>query len=506
MVFNTNLPVPIFNVLKYFIISVFLEAAVRFSLDMFESFFRAVALCQGRPVCLSHSRIDRYNLSSRRQFRKNTPAMVTTTALACCAYSVEILLEFSSGAEIAEYSRPGGLNLYAASHQACTVSQLLQGNTMPLIMDLATSCVDIIKSNFVFYNVSWVKQNDTMPAPLCVHAKDNILQEGPVIYKNLDYANDSLEEKSISSFRRSLHANSWESSGDPEREVVVVQQNQDDIHSVSRYSHGGDSFIRAVLLTKVQNTSIQCVGTATGKYGEGVMSSFLFGCFVRIEHGYIYIQTPGTALIEEDAEYLEKKNWSSFVVLSTLTHKSDIYNFSSEIIDEMDIERLLAYSTLLALASGKDADSLNRYAVVYKYCSEYFVPKDIDSFQEQKFDKATAEPRITAFIYNWGIIVAIVWILFLITADCIIFVLRKRKNLPGALLGENDIGRRWLSRYPVDKNGRGTQLDNDSGNSKQTKRVNCRWCLDFTKEVFLVVEKEDGINTIVVKSTAEVVG
>lgn len=456
---------------------------MRTSLDSLDGFFRALDLYYGRPVHLNYARFDRYNLSSSI-FRRNIPRVALTAILACLAYSVELFLEFSSTAEGNEFSLPGRVELYYPTHRACAPLQLDRNNTMQLLLDMASSCVDVSGTEYKFFNASWQRQNSSVPVPVCVHTRDNVLAKDDTIYENLNYLKGSTEEVSLTKFREKISAHSWESNGDKSREVTIFRQTNSDVTGFSRYESNGRKYVTAVLLTQVENTDIFCVGTVFGREGENLMSSRMYGCIGRIQNGFNYIEIAGTSLIEEDAMHLESKSWSTLIAARRGT---DIFNFTSGVTDYRDMESVQAFVMLLSSGYGKDVSSINKYAVVYKHCGEFLVPQSSDTFRTMMFDKASSEHRITAAIYEWGLVILIVWPILLSTVSYGFHRWGRKKNLPTAVQGEGSIGRRWLSR---DKNRHITEKDRpllEQSEFLKKEKNRCRWFVQ-PKKVFLRVE------------------
>lgn len=500
MLIDTGLSVPAFNVLKYFVISVFLEAIVRTSLNNFEVFFRALVIHRGQAVELRHSRKDRYWLLSTYRSHKNCPTVLVTTILAITAYAVEILLEFSSSAQEVQQALPGRLDLFQVSHPVCSPAQLQHEQTLQLVDDMASSCVYLHDKTYFFYNVSWQREDSSGPMPVCIHTRDNVLQTGNIIYSSLDYLNGSIEEKSLTDFRQTLHAKSWKSQGTGDQEVVMIRLSSRDLRSSTQYTNAGSVFTKAILLTKVSNTDIQCVGTAFGRQWAKIMSLRIYGCIRPIANGYNYIETPGASLIEIDARSIASSDWSTAVVVRTMTRMTDVYNFTKNVTSSKDIDEVIAFAILLSFGTGKSVDNINKYAVVYKHCAQYSVPQSGDVSRVQDFDKADSEKKITAFVYEWGLLLAVLWPLLLSLVSFCFYVWGRRKGLPTTLLGEGEIGQRWLSRSG-DKTRR-TADQSKPTNKDSTTIAGKLWahCFSETNQVFLNVEIGELGDSIVVSS------
>lgn len=498
MSLDTGLSNPVFNVLKYFTISVFLEAIVRAALDHTETFFRALHLHHGRPVSLNPSRIDRYNLSFILRSRK-LPGLLFCVLLAVCAYSIEILLEFSSDAKENQFPISDTLELYQPTHPACTTSQLDFNSTMDLVIDMARTCVVVTDDKYTFYNVSWQRQGSSAPFPVCIHTRNNVLREGPRIYKHTSYANGTREERSMSNFDQTLRAHSWQSNGNRQRYTVTLSVTSADVESVSSYTEDGRNFTRAVLLTQVGTTDIRCVCTAFGRHGDGYMSLVVVGCFRDIPQGRNSYQVLGTALVEVDAKFVDSRPWNT---TSNVSLGKGVYNFTSGVVDNRDLEGVKALTMLLSYEFSVEADAINKYAVVYKHCSDYLVPQFGDMHRLQTFENAKSERRVTISVAVWALIILLVWPSLLSFCSLAFHLWGKKKNFPMYLQGEGDIGRRWMSR--LNESSHFTSITGPAlRNMRFLKLARSEWLGQFRRpiDVFLNVEKGETEDDIVVSQS-----
>lgn len=495
---DSGLSVPVFNVFKYFVISVVLEAIIRTSLDNVKVFFRALELEHGRPVSLNRPRIDRYSLSSVLR-QRGLPGFIFVFFLACVAYSVEILLEFSSNAEAHLYPVSGRLFLYQPTHRACTPMQLDRNNTIDLVMDVASSCVVLTEDKYTFYNVSWQRQENSYPTPVCVHTSDNILHEDSRIYKLTSFANGTLEERSLTGSLNTLQKYSWQPNVTRSGYVTILSFSNTDVKSIASYTLDGRNYTRAVMLSHIANTSVQCSGMLFGRHGDGYLSLRVYGCFDEISGGRNYIEAAGTSLVKADAESLDLQRWDTLV---SVRIGNMIYNFTSKVAEVDDLERIQGLIMLLSSGFGKNSDLINKYAVVHKHCSAYLVPQLTDVVREQPFSKADSEQKITVVISEWALVILAVWPISLSVVSFVFHIRGKRKKLPMDMHGEGNIGQRWLSRsYDVDR----LVSNEPTSNKKQFLNVVRReWLGCFAQQncVFLNVENGETADDIVVGRTA----
>lgn len=497
MSIDTGISVPLFNVFKYFVISFFLEAIVRASLDNIQNFFGALDLHHGCPVSLHRSRIDRYNMSSIVRVR-SLPRHLVTLLLACCAYGIEILLEFSSFAQDGRFAISGRLDLYQPTHRACTPLQLENNNTMHLLFDLARSCVTLTEEEYTFYNVTWQRLEGSAPTPLCIHTRNNILRKGDRIYNSIRYSNGSIEEKSLIGFRISLIANSYRPNYNRTRYAVLRLTNTD-VQYTSSHERDGRKFTRAVLLNHVKNTKVRCVSTVFGRHGDGFMSLRVYGCFQDIPGGKNYFHMAGTSIIEADAEFVSSKPWST---LSNVGYGTAIFNFTKDVVDDDDMESIQAFTMLLSAASAKETSSVNKYAVVYKHCSDYLVPQHKDTWRSLDFDKADSKAKITVYVTTWALIILVVWPILLSSTSIGFYLWGQTKKLPMTTRGEGDIGRRWLSRS-IEKNC-SLSLQSPAKQKQHSSLIRGKWFKWFKQphDVFLNVQVGETEDEIVVGPVA----
>lgn len=416
----------------------------------------------------------------------------------CTAYSIELGLEFSSNAQSNNFPVSGFLDLYQPTHRTCTALELGHNNTI-VVIDMAHSCVVVDDESYTFYNVSWLQQNSSAPVPACTHTRSNILHKGDRIYKSTDYETGSREEESITSFRQTLSANSWLSSGEQERRTNLLQLSNADVKDTLSYTEGGSSYTRAVLLSQVGGTNIHCVSTAFGRHGDGFMSLRVYGCFGDIPDGRNCYQVIGTALAEADAQFIRSKPWNTS---SNLFYGLGIYNFTKGVVNKDNKEGVPALTMLLSGELSTDDEAVNKYAVVYKHYSDYRVPQYTDLSRKQKLRNASSGQRITVFVKEWALIVFVVWPILLASVSAGFHFWGKRKKLPMNVIGEGAIAQRWLSRFNDKMHAPKKQLIAEKQGFFSSVRG--KWSRLFAQPhyVFLNVETGELDDDIVVGSNA----
>lgn len=243
--------------------------------------------------------------------------------------------------------------------------------------------------------MSWKRQQGFDPVPVCVHTRNNVLREGDRIYKTYFSSNNSREEEIWTNLFRAFRENTWQSNGNSSRYTVILRLTNDDVQSTLSYTADGRQFTRAVVRSHVDNNTLQCVGTVFGRHGAGVMSSRLYGCFGNISSGVHYIETDASSIVDADAESLDSSPWSTWVAIRFTVILTD---FTLGVIDNGDVEGTQALTMLLATGTGKDIDMINKYAVLYKHCSDFLVPQHTDISRTQIFDRADSVWKITVIV------------------------------------------------------------------------------------------------------------
>lgn len=321
--------------------------------------------------------------------------------------------------------------------------QLERNNTMKLVHEMAASCVTLTEEKYRFYDVSWQRQQRSDPVSICIHTRNNVLHEGDRIYKTYFSANNSREKGIWTNLFRALRENSWQSIGNSSRYTIILRLTNADVQSTLSYSADGRNFTRAVVLSHVENNTLRCAGTVFGRHAAGIMSSRLYGCFGNFSSGVHYIETDATSIVEADAESVVSSSWSTWVAIRFTVRLTDI---TRGVVDNGDLEATHALTMLLSTGTGKDIDMINKYAVVYKHCSDFLVPQHTDISRTQTFGRADSVRKITVIVSTWGLVLLILWPTLLSSVSLALHMWGRREKFPMNIHGEGDIGRRWLSR------------------------------------------------------------
>lgn len=89
---------------------------------------------------------------------------------------------------------------------------------------------------------------------------------------------------------------------------------------------------------------------------------------------------------------MDKEPWTVLVVAQ---FGIAIHNFTAGVLDseeELGFTYPVGFSGVLSLAAGKDLDSINKYAAIYKHCDQILATQSTDSVSWQNVKNAKAEP------------------------------------------------------------------------------------------------------------------
>lgn len=453
MAISTGLSVPIFNVLKYFFIILFIETIARGALNNIHIFFRKFDLYRGRSTSLAKSRIDRYNLLQVRG--KGTVVRIFSWALlVTCFYAVEIMFEFSSDATSQLTAHSERFLVYNASYSSCDPSDLFQSFLAVRLTEMAISCVDVTEIEYVLYRPVWFRdvssgENNAAEAALCVKIPQNVLQRGERIYKDRRFGEGSPSWDAVSDLIEALKVNAWSADGDKDRALVVLPVLSADIYYTVTYTLPENNLYQRASLLVVQVPSrpgAMCGGFVVGTVGDDLSRVAMTACIANSTSGYHYLEIHGTATVPLDPDRVEKEIWNVDV---SIYFGIAIRNFTDRVFDPNDkgaFAKVIAYGGMLSIAAEKDDKSLNKYAALYKHCNLFKVPEPMDAIQWRKVEFAKAEEVITVSLSEWGLIMVVAWSLSLwVVAYCLLGI-ADRKGMPKAVEGELDIARRWAAR------------------------------------------------------------
>lgn len=472
MSITTGLSVPVFNVLKYFFLIVFIETIARGALNNIYIFFRKLDLYKGRSSPLSRSTIDRYNLlqvSKNRSYSR----IGFWAILIICFYVVEIMFEFSSDAERQMTVRADRKLVYNATYSSCEPFDVLRSFVAVRIIEMASSCVDVTENKYTLYKPLWIRDEysgltNAPETALCVKVPENKLQSGKRIYEDRRFREGTRSWEAVADLVSAIRASSRRTYDDRDREMVVISVSSSDMafKTVQQLPANQAQQVVSMLVVKIPSRpDALCGGFIVGGVGDEMMKIALSGCIDNSTTGLHYLQTEGTATLLLDPDRAHAEPWT--VEVATYFGIA-IRNFTQGVFDSSGdggFPRVISYAGLLSIAPEKDSDSLNKYAAVYKHCDLYKVAQPYDEFQRQEVDFAVVEQRTTVSLSEWGLTIVLCWSLTLwMTATCLLKI-ADRKGMPKNVAGEKDIGRRWAAWEYVEKSDNYTsQSDTVSSN------------------------------------------
>lgn len=443
MAIATGLSVPVFNVLKYFFMIVFIETIARSALKNVHLFVRKFDLYKGKGSPLFVSRIDRYNLLHFKGKRSCVRAAFWAL-LVFCFYVVEIMFEFSSDAVRQENVVPRQRLVYNASYSACEPVDVMEGFVSTSMADMARSCVHLTENGYTLYRPVWVKEESrATQTALCAKTPQNVLQKGQRIYKDRRFTEGTPAWEAVADLIAALRADAWLSNRNSDKALVVISISSSDILVAKSLNPVQQSHRVGHLLVRITSRPAFCIGYISGVVGDGVMKVRMHACIENSTTGFHYLQVYGTAAVFMDAEVMQSESWRIEVVtyfgVAIRNFTSGVFTFD----DYYSFKKLFAYVGMLGAASGKDSDSLNKYAVVFKHCNLIKVAQAWDNVRWQEVKFADVREKITVSISVWALSIVVCWSCTFWVVARLLLSIAARRGMPGIVDDETDIARRW---------------------------------------------------------------
>lgn len=463
---NTDLSVPVFNVLKYFFIVIFVETISRRALHNIYVFLRRFDLYRGNASPLSSSRVDRYNLLAGK---RSVTRFGFWFFLVVCFYTVEILFEFSSHAVTRVRTTAERLQVYNASFPTCGAVDVLREFVAPRLTEMALTCVDLTDEEYTVYKPLWIKsENRVAVSARCVKIPDNILSRGGRIYKDRRYSEGSPSWNAVGDLIKAVKASAWNTAGEPDTAFLVLSISNQNILGTLNMAEGGSTIKTGLFSIHISQTFRVCAGSIVGKLGEGVMQVALYSCIERKNNRvFNYLQVSGTAPVFLDASVMDTEPWTVQVVAR---FGIAIQNFTAGVLsseEELGFTKPIGLGGMLSLAAGKDSDSINKYAAVYKHCDQIRVAQSMDSVSWQNVKHARTEEMITVSVLEWGLALVICWSLLLWMTSASVLVFADRHGMPKSVDGEVHIALRWAKHED-------TELSVQQGHAEETQGASSR--------------------------------
>lgn len=200
------------------------------------------------------------------------------------------------------------------------------------------------------------------------------------------------------------------------------------------------------------------------------MQVALFSCIERKNKStFNYLQVSGTAPVFKDASVMDEEPWTVLVVAQ---FGIAIHDFTAGVLDseeELGFTYPVGFSGVLSLAAGKDLDSINKYAAVYKHCDQILATQSTDSVSWQNVKNAKAERIITISISDWLLALVLCWsvLIWMTSASALVFA--DRHGMPKAVDGEVYIALRWARQEDTEVNDNQAKVEERQIASSKSK-------------------------------------
>lgn len=472
MEIDTRLSVSMFNVFKYFFTVFFIEIMTRRGIENIRVFIRRLDLHSGLSVPLYTHQLDRYSISNARYYRHFSRVLLWFF-LVFGSYAVEILSEFSVETRTDFISHSETMEVLNATTGVCSIQDITQGLVPKFLTSMALKCVRLENDSFYSYNPVWIHNGQSREAK-CTQTPKNILRQGPLIYDNLTYTEGSSAWNAVQSLISDILQTPTKININSMTLTGTLSVSNTDIFFDRNISEGERQYRTALWMTMIPGSSVVCAGNIHGRYGEGVMKIRLYACVQIGDSVYTYLKVSGTAPIFYDVEDMVRKPWDKKVAMKM---EFSIYDFTNGVFEGNRMDSILAYSTVLSLGANTDINSLNKYAIVYKFCELYRVPQTDDAMV-QTVKHSKAEERITIVLSEWGILMLLSWSIGLYSVSVCLLIYGHQMKLVEHVVGERDIALRWATReaemsLELDVNSKSESSSNTSGVRVNEGRKSC---------------------------------
>lgn len=455
---ETGLSLPLFNVIKYFILFFAFDILVRISLDYLKAFIRAKCLNEGRSVPLSSSPIDRYGLSSHA-IKKFTLLSLFIAVPTILTYGLEILLEFSSDSVVKEINVPGELFLVPADQGICELNDISTVDIGERMIDFAHQCITLDEDTgtYKIYKANW-EVTDSNVFPSCVKTNENILINGSSPYDESTWITDEvlLEDADVSkldSGPKSVNA------------VLLIQVNSS--HVFFQRTFFNDQHITGGYRAQIPDSEIACFGNIFGRVGEGLIKLENRIC-IRGSWPFTddtdLIFFPGTGIVYEDVANISTRDWSAPVVGTDFNGVKGLRKFAKGVTSEK-FSSIETYMVFLGLTNNRDHRSLQRYAILFRECGLVNVPKLGAIPRYERVPNANSAPDVRVAVTKWALCIVIFWPALLLSLKFILWFYMQRHSLPKNVYGEKEIASLWYLDQENDCNPTGT-INQESSDSE----------------------------------------
>lgn len=498
MVILSNISLPVFSVLKYIIVFSFIDVLVRVCINNLNTFCRKYSISNGRSVPIGGTAFDRFSVSSH-SFPKLSFLSMIVVLISLFTYAIELILEFSTDSFVVNISKPEVLEVQVENHGTCTLGEVTDVLAAEYMSQVGNNCVVYSEEDqmYTLYAPLWVREGGRI-ALRCIQTDDNELAREAALYANENLA------RVQSDFVDEMRKHSYGANGDKNRYLITITARSTDVLAAAKRTQRDGNFVTGPLVVKIPNTAISCIGNVHGRIGDGQMKAELHFCLKggwpsNDQTDFIYML--GSALIPEDAKSMNA-DWEVKIAIS---HGREIKDFGKGIVSG-GLFRYEAYGAFLGLTTNQDVHSIQRYAIVYKYCDVIKIPGRNSIWERRLEPKAKSVSSVRVQVKDWAIILIVSWPLFLCILVGLTQLYSRGRELPQMVSGEDNIAMQWYSDLRRRRKRFHDDEETETGKRPETC-VTCRpfFCKKKSKDLFLSVDPGPFEDRVTVTSSPKIV-
>lgn len=369
---------------------------------------------------------------------------------------MEILFEFSSDANPQMSVQLERMLVYNASYSACGSLNWLPTRVANHMSTMAKSYVELTEEEYILYHPMWIKEESSQQSQraFCTKVPRNELRRGKRIYKDHRFTEGSPSWDATADIVAALRTNASSANDFQDTSLTIISVSSNNIFlsrnlQISANQSSVEGLYRtALLLVPIpsKTSSLLCGGLIYGAVGEGVFRVIMYSCMENSTSGLHYMQVSGTAPVFLDAGLMQNDTWT--VDVATYFGIA-IRNFTKGVFssrNDVDFAKMLIYASMVSAAHGKDAESLNQYAAIYKHCDLLKVAEHWDSAEWREVEHILPEEKITVLLSEWGLALVISWSITLWVTAKLLLCYANRREMPDAVEGETSIAQRWARK------------------------------------------------------------
>lgn len=439
MSINTGLPVPIFNLIKYFCLFVCFDIIVRLSLDKLKSYSRGCRLAHGYSVPISSNAFDRHGLTST-VLKSVSFLQVVVILLILGTYAIEIVLEFSSDSVAILMNVPGEMRVLPAEEKTCGVGATSSSRIVEHMINFASECIviDEENKNYYMYKANW-EVIGSLVVPKCLKTDANILTKGPVPYNETNWIYDQLTGHSddFPTFGQGPHS---------PQGLFTIKVTSEDVYI--RPEDWIEDHVDGTYRALLPSLKITCHGILCGQKGEKLLRLENKICTRTssspASNDADIIFVTGTAVAYSDIADFEKTSWKVSIIANAFFGVQGIRDFSGVITGRKAFSPD-AFMMFLGRTHNRDHRSLQKYAIIYKNCDFVQVPSINARPRVETVPNATSALLVRAEVQEWAVTLVATWSLILVFIRVVLGIVVRRQSLPRSLQGEEAMAKLWFN-------------------------------------------------------------